>query len=81
MKRYIKKIETIETVESAKKTTKNVQDSISVYKKLFDRTDLLNNKNLTLSNEDYKEFFNTQYQIADLFPSLIRGMIIIVTLF
>jgi len=49
-------------------------DSISESgEKLFKGVDLTNNHNLTLTNDEYKEYLNTVNKIASIYPSLVSG--------
>jgi len=43
------------------------------YAELAQGVDLINNKNLTLSTEDYEEFLDLSNQLAELFPELTKG--------
>lgn len=53
---------------------KDLIDSISESEgKLFEGVDLTNNHNLTLTNDEYKEYLNTVNKIASIYPSLVSG--------
>ena len=52
----------------------NAESAIKVYDRLLSGVDSLTNKNISLSSDDYKEFLNTNNQLADLFPELVIGL-------
>ena len=66
-----------ETMDEANSTLKSQQDLIKEsgkkYAELAQHVNQLNNTNLDLREEEYKEFLNLSNQIAEQFPELIKG--------
>lgn len=61
----------INELNSEFKNTKNTVDDIKErYAELAQGIDTLTNKNLSLSDDDYKEFLDLNNQLAELFPEL-----------
>ena len=60
--------------ESFKSQKSSVDDIKQRYAELAQGVDLLSNKNISLSNEDYEEFLNLSNQLADIFPRLTKGI-------
>ncbi len=78
------KQETIDAGEEAESNLKNISSSIDntnkkikeaseTYEKLIDGVDTLNNVNISLSDEDYQKFLDTNNEIAELLPNLVSG--------
>lgn len=74
-----------EAAENAKQKIDELTDSFNAQKSSLDEikeryaelaqgVDLLTNKNLTLSTEDYEEFLTLNKQLASIFPQLTRGI-------
>lgn len=63
--------ELTDTFETQKSSVNDIKER---YAELAQGIDLLTNKNLTLSTEDYEEFLNLNKQLANLFPQLTRGI-------
>ena len=64
----------IEQLNNAFKSNKSTVDSLKDnYAQLAQGVDLVTNKNISLSDDDYKEFLNTSNQLAEIFPSLTRN--------
>lgn len=59
-----------EELQSSKKTIDDVSDS---YEKLSQGVNPTTNDNITLSNDEYKEYIDIVNQIADTFPTLVSG--------
>ena len=67
-----KKIDQLkESFESNKSSVDDLKDR---YAKLAQGVDLLNNKNISLSTDDYEEFLSLSNQLADIFPQLTKGI-------
>ena len=65
----------IDELTDAFETKKSsVNDIKERYAELAQGIDLLTNKNLTLSTEDYEEFLTLNKQLADMFPQLTKGI-------
>jgi chromosome segregation ATPase len=66
--------EKIEQLNNAFKSNKSTVDSLKDnYAQLAQGVDLVTNKNISLSDDDYKEFLDTSNQLAEIFPSLTRN--------
>ena len=77
-----------EVIDKGKEASQSIKDSASElqstkdtidkatesYKKLADGVDLLTNKNISLSDEEYKEFIDLNNSLAEKFPELIKGV-------
>ena len=59
-----------EELQNSKKTIDDVSDS---YEKLSQGVNPTTNDNVTLSNDEYKEYIDIVNQIADTFPTLVSG--------
>ena len=59
-----------DSFDTLKSSTDDIKDR---YAKLAQGIDQLNGKNLTLSDDEYKEFLNLSNQLAELFPSLTKN--------
>ena len=59
-----------EELQNSKKTIDDVSDS---YEKLSQGVNPTTNDNITLSNDEYKEYIDIVNQIADTFPTLVSG--------
>ena len=60
-----------DTLSDHKKTVSDLADR---YDELSKGVDLLNNKNVSLSTEEYEEFLNINEQLAKAFPELAKGI-------
>ena len=56
------------------KTKSTVDDAVDSYERLADGVDLLTNKNISLSDDEYKEFIDTNNTLGEMFPELISGL-------
>lgn len=62
-----------ELTKSFDEQKKSIEDIKKRYAELAQGVDLINNKNLKLSTEDYQEFLNLSNKLSELFPELTRG--------
>lgn len=61
-------------VDELNNTKNTIDKAVESYKNLADSVDLLTNKNISLSDEEYKEFIDTNNELAEIFPELISGL-------
>ena len=59
-----------ESFETLRDSTNNIKDR---YAELSQEIDQISGKNLTLSDDEYKEFLNLSNQLSELFPSLTKN--------
>ena len=63
----------IDSLNSTFQDTKaKAESALQAYNKLSDGIDLLSNKNLSLSDDDYQEFLNANNELASVFPQLVK---------
>lgn len=62
-----------ELTESFESQKTSVEDIKKRYAELAQGVDLISNKNISLSTEDYEEFLNLSNKLANLFPNLTRN--------
>ena len=55
-------------------TKSSIDDAVDSYERLADGVDLLTNKNISLSDDEYKEFIDTNNTLGEMFPELISGL-------
>lgn len=66
--------ENIQTIKDNLSNMKSsVEDACNSYGQLQAGVDISTNTNLSLSDEDYQKFLDTNNQLAELFPELIKG--------
>lgn len=66
--------ENIQTIKDNLSNMKSsVEDACNTYGQLQAGVDISTNTNLSLSDEDYQKFLDTNNQLAELFPELIKG--------
>lgn len=66
--------ENIQTIKDNLSNMKSsVEDACNTYEQLQAGVDISTNTNLSLSDEDYQKFLDTNNQLAELFPELIKG--------
>ena len=64
----------IQTIRDNLSTMKSsVEDACNTYGQLQAGVDISTNTNLSLSDEDYQKFLDTNNQLAELFPELVKG--------
>ena len=59
--------------DELKNNQKTISDTAERYAELAQGVDQLTGKNISLSDEDYKEFLNLSNQLAEMFPTLTRN--------
>lgn len=62
-----------EKTEKISKQAKGIDELAKSYANLASGIDKFTNKNISLSDEDYKDYLNISNQLAELFPNLISG--------
>lgn len=62
-----------EQKQTLSETKSTIDDVSSSYEKLSNGVDLATNKNVNLNTDDYKEYLSIVNQIAEKFPSLVKG--------
>lgn len=62
-----------DSAASLRNAKKTIDDVGSSYEKLAKGVDVYNNKNVSLSTDEYEEYLNIVNQIADQFPQLVTG--------
>lgn len=66
--------ENIQTIKDNLNNMKSsVEDACNTYGQLQAGVDISTNTNLSLSDEDYQKFLDTNNQLAELFPELVKG--------